>query len=43
LKARQVVRVEDYLQRYPELSADRRALVELIAAEYSLRLRDEPY
>jgi hypothetical protein len=33
--------VEDYLQRYPELTADREAVLGLIAREYDLRRRDD--
>jgi tetratricopeptide (TPR) repeat protein len=42
LKAGESVRVEDYLQRYPELRRDGRAVFELVAAEWRLRLRREP-
>src|SRR4051812_36456851 len=34
LKAGEPARVEAYLAAYPELAADRRAVVDLIAAEY---------
>src|SRR5262245_49542139 len=39
LKAGEPVRVENYLQRYPELACDRPGLLGLIAAEYDLRRR----
>src|SRR5262249_44007342 len=39
LKAKEGVRVEDYLQRYPALAADAVAAVGLITAEYDLRCR----
>ena len=42
LKAGEVVRVEDYLGRYPELVADSSQVEELIAAEYRQRRRCEP-
>jgi predicted ATPase len=42
LKAGEAARAEEYLARYPELAADRRAAVELITAEYELRRRAEP-
>lgn len=42
LKAGDAARVEEYLARYPELARDRAAVVELIAAEYTLRRRIEP-
>jgi hypothetical protein len=35
-------RVESYLERYPELSADRTVVLELVAAEWDLRRRHEP-
>jgi hypothetical protein len=37
----EVVPVETYLERYPELAGDRDLVLELIAAEYSLRRRRE--
>jgi tetratricopeptide (TPR) repeat protein/predicted Ser/Thr protein kinase len=42
LKAGEAARVEDYLEDYPELCACSGAVVELIAAEYTLRRRREP-
>ena len=42
LKSARPIRVEEYLQRYPELARDREALLDLIAAEYELRLRQGP-
>lgn len=42
LKAGEAVRVEEYLSRYPELSADAVAAVKLIAAELDFRRRSEP-
>ncbi|QDT44946.1 Serine/threonine-protein kinase PrkC [Gimesia alba] len=39
LKAGEAVRVEEYLERFPELSEDIDALHELISTEYILRLR----
>jgi hypothetical protein len=42
LKAGEQARIESYLERFPELNADRPALLELIAAEYELRRRTEP-
>jgi serine/threonine-protein kinase len=41
LKVGEPARAEDYLRRYPELSADPAAEVELILAEYRLRRRRE--
>ncbi len=41
LKAGEPRRVESYLERYPELASDRAAVVELLAAEFDLRRRDE--
>jgi WD40 repeat protein/Flp pilus assembly protein TadD len=41
LRAGEAVRVETYLQRYPELRHDRDALLGLIATEYELRRRQE--
>ncbi len=37
LKARQDVRVEQYLEQYPELKCDRKTVIELILAEFRLR------
>src|SRR5262245_2285417 len=34
--------VEEYLARYPQLADDRAGVLELIAAEYSLRRRRDP-
>jgi WD40 repeat protein len=42
LKAGEPARVEDYLQRFPELAADRALALDLIAAEYEMRRRREP-
>jgi hypothetical protein len=42
LKAGEPARVEDYLQRYPELGGDREVALGLIAAEFQLRRRREP-
>ena len=42
LKAGEAARVEDYLARYAELTGDRAATLELIAAEHELRRRREP-
>jgi predicted ATPase len=42
LKGGEPARVEEYLARYPELTADRAALG-LIAAEFTLRRRGEPH
>jgi WD40 repeat protein/tRNA A-37 threonylcarbamoyl transferase component Bud32 len=39
LAAGEDTRVERYLDRYPELAADRGATLELVTAEYALRLR----
>jgi len=39
LRSGQPARAEDYLGRYPELAADRAALLDLIVAEYDLRRR----
>src|SRR5207237_864900 len=33
---------EEYLARYPDLGRDRRVVVELLAAEWKLRRRDDP-
>jgi serine/threonine-protein kinase len=41
LKAGQAARVEDYLDRFPELESDATALSDLIAAEHRLRCRRE--
>ena len=41
LKAGEAVRVEEYLQRYPELGADRALFLDLLTAEYLLRRRRE--
>jgi tetratricopeptide (TPR) repeat protein len=38
----EAARVETYLERYPDLGRDPGALLELIAAEYRLRRRQEP-
>src|SRR5262245_10452109 len=43
LKAGEAARVEEYLARYPELTADRAAAVELVAVEYELRRRDDSH
>jgi WD40 repeat protein len=42
MEAGEVARVETYLQQYPELTADRAALLQLIAQEFQLRRRKEP-
>jgi predicted ATPase len=42
LQAGETVRVEDYLDRYPELAADNDATIDLIAAEFSQRARSDP-
>jgi tRNA A-37 threonylcarbamoyl transferase component Bud32 len=42
LKAGEPVRVESYLERYPELGRDRGVLVDLLAAEWKLRRRADP-
>ena len=42
LKAGETARAEAYLDRYPELGGDPQLAVELIAAEYSFRRRDNP-
>ena len=42
LKAGQAARVEDYLNRYPELAADEKTVLDLIVAELQLRQRREP-
>jgi serine/threonine protein kinase/tetratricopeptide (TPR) repeat protein len=42
LKAGEATRVEQYLSRYPRLTADREALRDLIRAEYRLRQRSQP-
>jgi serine/threonine protein kinase len=42
LKAGEPARVEDYLRNFPELNLDRRTLVDLIAAEWTIRRRTEP-
>lgn len=42
LKRREPVRVETYLQRFPELSSNSPAVREFVAAEFHLRRRFEP-
>src|SRR5438270_10298806 len=42
LKSGEAARVEQYLERFPELTADADAVVGLLAAEYTLRRRAEP-
>ncbi len=42
LKAGEVVRIEEYLARYPELADDRAVALDLIATEHDLRQRREP-
>jgi CHASE2 domain-containing sensor protein len=42
LKAGQAVRVEAYLQRYPELTRDVAVVLQLLAAEFALRRLGEP-
>src|SRR5438093_1858911 len=39
LQAGELVRIENYLHRFPELEQDRAAVVEFIAAEYELHRR----
>jgi adenylate cyclase len=41
LKSGEGVRVERYLERYPQLAADRETMLDLMAAEYELRHRYE--
>lgn len=41
LKAGDPVRVEEYLERYPEIAGDRQRALDLIAAEYTQRRRRE--
>jgi WD40 repeat protein len=41
LKAGEAARVEDYLQRFPELLRERQTMLELLAHEYRLRRRCE--
>ena len=42
LRAGEPARVEDYLVAFPELNRDRRALVGLLATEWTIRRRTEP-
>ncbi len=42
LKAGEAARIESYLQRYPQLAGDPTRVVELVAAEYQHRRRQEP-
>ena len=42
LKAGEPARVEDYLSRRPELERDRQTFLDLLAAEWRLRLRRDP-
>jgi tetratricopeptide (TPR) repeat protein/predicted Ser/Thr protein kinase len=42
LKGGQAARVEEYLLRYPELQADRQAVLKLITTEFELRRHREP-
>ncbi len=42
LKAGEPARVEDYLGRHPDLGRDRQAFLDLLAAEWRLRLRRDP-
>jgi WD40 repeat protein len=42
LKAGEAARVEDYLERYPELAHDPAVILDLVAAEYRQRRRREP-
>lgn len=42
LKGGEAARVEDYLERYPDLSSDEPILVGLVKAEYAQRRRREP-
>jgi WD40 repeat protein len=41
LKSGQAIRVEDYLNRYPELAQDPARLLDLVAAEFQLRRRSD--
>jgi serine/threonine protein kinase/formylglycine-generating enzyme required for sulfatase activity len=42
LKSGEPVRVEQYLERYPELAADQAIVLNLLAAEFALRRQGEP-
>jgi hypothetical protein len=42
LKASEAVRVEGYLNRYPELAVDQAVVLNLLASEFVLRRRSEP-
>jgi tetratricopeptide (TPR) repeat protein len=42
LKAGEAARVEEYLERYPELSGNEEVVLELICSEHTLRQRREP-
>ena len=42
IKAGEAARVEEYLARFPELGRERTVLLELLAAEWRLRGRDDP-
>jgi serine/threonine protein kinase/tetratricopeptide (TPR) repeat protein len=41
LKASEPARIEEYLERYPDLAAEREGMLSLITAEYKLRQRRE--
>src|SRR5262249_32578913 len=43
LRAGEAGRVEEYLERYPELAGDGGAVLKLIAAEYEMRRRGETH
>ncbi|MBI3836918.1 MAG: protein kinase, partial [Planctomycetia bacterium] len=42
LRSREAVRVEEYLERYPELERDTQEVLALLAAEYIFRRQHEP-
>src|SRR5262249_12271258 len=42
LKSGAAVRVEQYLERYPELAADKTVVLNLLGTEFTLRRRSEP-
>jgi tRNA A-37 threonylcarbamoyl transferase component Bud32 len=42
LRVGEAVRVETYLQRYPDLAADSASVIDLIVTEFDLRRRGEP-
>jgi hypothetical protein len=41
-RAGESMRVESYLERFPELAADRAVVLDLVRAEYQLRQRHQP-